>query len=123
MQKLNRENVNTKEYWNGLYKDSFGGGWLQRSDFSQYLYPKIAEVYFPGLKIIEIGGGDGTDINLLTNIFPVLEIWNLDLSDVAINRGKGAYPHITQVCHDIMKPVTDIKTKFNILFCQEVVVK
>ena len=132
MEKLNRENINTRDYWNQKYSNSERGGWLcsgwiyngviVQSDLDKFLYPQINLLLSKcsNIKCIEIGGGDGYGPNLLSKKFPELEIWNIELSDVAVIRGKEKYPHINHIYHDILTPL-NLNFMFDILICQEVI--
>lgn len=126
MRRIDRTDINTPEHWNALYTESERGGWLcsgwkfdglvVQSNLDKFLYPQMA-----GAKsCIEIGGGTGYGMNILSQAFPSIELWNVDISDVAVEKGKKQFPHIHHIAHDIHNPL-NIGRQFDVLLCQEVI--
>ena len=130
MEKLDRENINTKEHWDECYAHNQRGGWLYsgweyngvvvNSNLDKFLFPDILKMTHKPLTCIEVGGGTGYGLNVLSQTFPNIEMWNLDISGIAIEKGKKEFPHIHHICHDIHLPLS-LNIEFDILICQETI--
>ena len=128
MEKLNRPDVNTKEYWDKLYKNGERRGWWHNStapgSIRTFFKKDILEKIHNGENnFIEVGGGNGAGADIIKEEFKNINVWNLDISATAIETGKKKFPTVNQVCFDLQKniDILNLNNTFNILLCQETI--
>lgn len=128
MQRLNRKDINTIDYWNGLYTKGERAGWFhhpkKEGSIKTFFHQEIQEmIENGGYNFIEIGGGTGLGVEIVRKDYPDLECFNLDISSKAVERGKVKYPKVRHICHDLKNDTEVLKLSdtFSILICQEVI--
>ncbi len=97
-------NMNTPEWWNNRYETilhgSIGSG--------NRLYHLAAEELEDGSTILDIGGGEGNEAQIIMDALPNCRIWVLDISSVAGEYGKAAHPDMEFITADFEDVELDI---------------
>ncbi len=128
MEKLNRPDLNTKEYWDKLYDGKERKGWWINStplgSVKTFMGREIeAKINESKLKFIEIGGGNGAGASIIKSEFTELDVYNLDISNTAIKQGSKKFSNIKQVCFNLNNNIDTLglNNKFDIVLCQETI--
>lgn len=125
--KLNRSDINTKEYWDKNYRKGERGGWWKMDkptgSISTYMSKEIEQAIEANkeAKLIEIGGGTGLGGQRILADHPKIKVYNVDISPYAIEVGTEKYPEITHLCWDANTKSTSLSlaNQFDILITQE----
>ncbi|CAL9030611.1 unnamed protein product [Prunus brigantina] len=89
------EYVGKDERFGGVFKDSM-------KEFNPIFMKKILETYkgFVGLKtLVDVGGGDGTILNMIISMYPAIKGFNYDLPSVV--EKSPSYPGIEHIAGDM----------------------
>lgn len=126
---IKRKDINTPDYWNGLYTNGERRGWwhnfIPLGSIETFFRAEILKQLDKNKnsKFIEIGGGNGAGAEIIRGEFPSLEVWNLDISSTAIEQGSKKYPLIHQVCFNLNSNIDSLSlnNSFDIILCQETI--
>lgn len=75
----------------------------------------IVEYLKPGMKVLEIGSSFGSNLNILNNKIPGLELFGLDPSGEAINAGKNLFPDL-KLNIGTAEDIDSLKIEFDFIF-------
>lgn len=108
--RLNKENINTKEYWDGFYSDS-------KDDIDLDRFSTLAHVVKDGDKILDVGGGSGELLDFIGKEKKVHRTL-LDISEKGIEKAKSLGRTEEGLVGDIYKlPFED--NSFDVVLCAE----
>lgn len=80
MKRINKKNLNTRKYWNDIYKKSppvEGKDWLKNSIIANHIVD--------GTKVVELGCGLGWLLSRIKSVRPHCGVVGVEFSDEAIN--------------------------------------
>ena len=102
MKRLNKQNINTPELFNGKFKGEFGMSDLER-------FEKLAK-YFKGGTYVDVGCFDSPMPVMLKKRFPKSKIFALDFADQVIDYLSKSYP---EVDYKLIKDCCELPFKDN----------
>ncbi len=79
--KVQSENINTKRYWDEVYKQGIDPGVIKADEFK---FENIAHHIVDGMRVIDLGCGTGELCQVIKKLKPRCEVWGVDFSKEAI---------------------------------------
>lgn len=131
MKKLNVPNINTKFYWNNVYKNqekrdlyvAQGVTWNAVDEYNvspTHRFVRACDEVNDGDKVLDIGCGVGLFTEMVFNIKSGCEVWGTDISDVAMHDNWKKNPKIQYIANEVGN-LKDIPSNyFNFVFSGEV---
>ena len=114
MKNLDKENINTIDYWNNFYSKRETEAIRKKR---LYFYQEIKELLDNKKEhsLLEIGCGTGYGLNYLSTILTEYKMSGIDLSDEAINMGKKLFPNLSLNSMNILEQDIDKNYDFIII--------
>ena len=100
MKRINQPNINTPNYWNGVYKKGLDPEIVKMDEFK---FKIIAHHLVDGTKVLDLGCGTGELCKIISEERPYCIVWGVDFSEEAIKKASELNKDNKFIVRDITK--------------------
>jgi 2-polyprenyl-3-methyl-5-hydroxy-6-metoxy-1,4-benzoquinol methylase len=122
---MDPENINTPDYWDGVYRGEWESGAARNEDYSRDYGPihdAIIRLIPEGSRVLDVGCGPGLLCRKVKSRVPAAEVTGVDFSRymIARNQERDGSLGIDYRCLDIRTELASIEDQFDVVAMCEV---